>query len=124
MHDVTVTERMHTPGPWAVVSVEQLGLDQEDAGVLGIIVATNSGAIIADVWPPTDIPGDPPRSEQIANARLIALSPKLLEACRQFTAAAHEARDILNGHGFACPASIALAAENARNLVAKAEGRS
>ena len=26
-------------------------------------------------------------------------------------AAAHEARDILNGHGFACPASIALAAE-------------
>lgn len=49
---------------------------------------------------------------------------ELAEACRLFTQAAHEVLDVLNGAGLACPASIAFAAEKARNALAKTEGRS
>lgn len=42
----------------------------------------------------------------------------LVEACRLFTTAAHDARDALNGQGIACPGSIALAAEKARAALA------
>lgn len=58
--------------------------------------------------------------ETDANARLIAAAPDLLAACALFTKAAHETRDVLNGKGLACPALIALAAELARNAIAKA----
>jgi hypothetical protein len=47
----------------------------------------------------------------------------LMEVCKMFTAAAHDARDALNAAGIACPSSIALAAEKARAAIAKAEGR-
>jgi hypothetical protein len=50
-----------------------------------------------------------------------AAAPELLEACRLFTQAAHDARDILNNAGLACPASIALAAEKARHAIRMAE---
>ena len=42
---------------------------------------------------------------------------ELLKVCKSFTPAAHAARDVINGAGLPCPASIALAAEWARNTV-------
>jgi hypothetical protein len=44
----------------------------------------------------------------------------LVEACKLFAMAAHDARDALNGAGLACPSSIAFAAERARAALAKA----
>lgn len=41
----------------------------------------------------------------------------LIEAAKLFTQAAHDVRDELNRRGIACPASLALAAEKARNAL-------
>lgn len=57
-----------------------------------------------------------------ANARLIAASPDLLEACRLFDEAARDAVRELNAAGLPCPSTIALAAEQARHAIAKATG--
>jgi hypothetical protein len=51
--------------------------------------------------------------------RVIAERDAALEACRLFTGAAHEVRDLLNAAGIACPSSIALAAEKARAAIRK-----
>lgn len=102
----------HSPGPWRVA---------DRGGEIARIFAGSREQTIGNEVAVIYASGP---AEHQANARLIASAPELLEACALFTAAAHEARDILNGKGFACPASIALAAEKARNAIAKAEGRS
>ena len=95
----------HTPGPWHA--------DHDGLFMRGDPIAT-----IAELSPQkADI------DEARANAHLIAAAPDLLAVAREFTKAAHDARDALNAAGIACPASIALAAERARHAIKKAEGR-
>lgn len=94
----------HTPGPWK-------WMDYPDGRKL--LLSRDRAVIHCPDAPMTCDPVD---------ARLIAAAPELLEACELFTAAAHEVRDILNSKGFPCPASIALAAEKARNAIARVEG--
>jgi len=55
-----------------------------------------------------------------AYMRLTHTAPELAEACKLFTEAAREVVELVNGKGIACPASIALAAEKARNALALA----
>ncbi len=93
-----------TPGPWIVGEVSGDIVSQRGAGVCSPVENFDETAWAAD-------------------APLIAAAPELLEACEQFTAAAHEVRDLLNAKGFACPASIAYAAELARHAIRKANGR-
>ena len=115
-NSVTETPKiMHTPGPWTchvVVSTPYIG-DPAEKRIACEYALNKQGNGVRIVT----------QDEAYANARLIAAAPELLEACALFTAAAHEVRDVLNGHGFASPASIAFAAEKARNAIAKAEGR-
>jgi hypothetical protein len=58
--------------------------------------------------------------EADANARILAAAPDLLAACELFTEAAHECVALLNSKGYACPSSIAFAAEQARHAIEKA----
>ena len=85
----------HTPGPW------KLEHDwREQPGAIIILSADNQ--IVADAWAP--------RIERVANARLIAAAPELLEALKSAVARLdwHEGPD-----------------DNAdlRAIIAKAEGR-
>lgn len=68
---------MHTPGPWIVrdkkrswwpIHVKQLGCEKFLPGICEI----------------------PPGADQLANARLIAAAPDLLEACRNLAELAEE----------------------------------
>lgn len=103
----------HTPGPWT--------LTWNHSERLAIVGPNNDGKFTSS----DRICNLPHRrnGEGKANGRLIAAAPELLEAAREFTKAAHDARDALNAAGIPCPASIALAAEHARHAIAKAEGR-
>lgn len=115
MPDTSVTETFvkHTPGPWKVVHKR----------VIERPIRISEHFAVAPAAGPTLAFLPEGRADlQEANANLVAAAPELLKACALFTSAAHEARDLLNSKGFACPASIALAAELARNAIVKAEG--
>lgn len=108
---VTEYRAPHTPGPWRVGDFPfDVITDEPDTYHRVATIASDQQGLNRG------------REESEANVRLIAAAPELLEACRLFTDAAHEVRDILNGDGYACPASIALAAEKARNAIAKVQG--
>jgi hypothetical protein len=83
---------MSTPGTWT------WDVDHHE-----VIVGDN---VIAEVWDPIDGP-------------LLSAAKDLADACLAFTQAAHEVRSVLNSKGFACPASVALAAEKARHALEK-----
>lgn len=104
----TATVTQHTAGPWRMVPFE---VDR------GVQILGPSGEAVGRAQL-----GAKPLAVCESNARLMAASPELLEACQLFTAAAHEVRDILNGRGFASPSSVAFAAEKARNAIEKAMG--
>src|SRR5262245_54596009 len=53
--------------------------------------------------------------------QLHVVCEELVSACRLFTDAAHDVRDTCNDRGLSSPASIAYAAEVARNAIAIAE---
>jgi hypothetical protein len=57
------------------------------------------------------------RSSEQELTRVEAENELLREACWLFTKGAHDAVRALNAAGIACPASIALAAEKARNAL-------
>jgi hypothetical protein len=67
-----MAEQKHTPGPWHVTG--------SDVG--GAMVVTDQVEIAG--WP------DMPQDRSMANARLIAAAPELLEACKQALTAATE----------------------------------
>lgn len=80
--------------------------------------AADPNKVIRDQWSKV---GSPEMWAEVD--RLRAINAEMLAVMKAFTAAAHAARDALNGAGLPCPASIALAAEKARNIIAEAEGR-
>ncbi len=123
----TTSAIVHTPGPWRLGSPtsvqhdypkrytsESVSIHSLNRSCIATVYAGCEGGSVGR--PFVDIEAGR------ANAKLIASAPELLEACRLFTEAAHEVRDILNGKGYPCPASIAFAAERARNAIAKVEG--
>jgi hypothetical protein len=101
------TVAKHTPSPWRT---------ERDLQGDYRIVYNETGNWLAKVY------SDGESEVAKADARLIAAAPDLLAVCELFTKAAHDARNALNSHGLACPASIALAAEKARAAIAKTDG--
>lgn len=70
----------HTPGPWAIKGPSTASVDngptRHPGGDYGIIAA---GQVIAEAFHQTDISV---YQHALANARLIAAAPELLEACQ------------------------------------------
>ena len=107
-----MNETKHTPGLWK-------------AG--GIHIQTERECVVASCyeddcrskdWRPEDY------EECLANARLIAAAPDLLQACELVVGAERQAVAALNDAGLPCPADLGLAAEKARAALAKAESTS
>jgi len=73
----------HTPGPWQTETVDSV------VRIHGGVFAGAARAVVevADVWVPDGENGD---AAQVANARLIAAAPDLLEALK-------EAREVVEG---------------------------
>jgi hypothetical protein len=65
-----MTGAVHTPGPWLAAS--------KPSSVVGWPVVGELGTLIADVST-MSFPGQPIPKEALANARLIAAAPELLE---------------------------------------------
>lgn len=105
-----------TPGPWNVQQTPKGYYVRRPNGTLG-------DAAICKVL---KVPGKgrllEREQEAEANARILAASVDMLDACELFTAAARECVALLNSKGYACPSSIAFAAERARLAIEKATG--
>ena len=121
-----VVSHTHTPLPWEVLD----GMVVASAFKGKTLVTMPNGEVrqhetgmLALVYSPGDF-----TLNHDANAKFIVRAcnahDELLAACKLFADAAHEVVALLNGKGFACPASISFAAEQARHAIAKAEGRS
>lgn len=75
----TEARTTHTPGPWTVGEYGSLGGEHWDE--YPIHAEDNPEGVIAMVWPWGDESGQwVGTAEQVANARLIAAAPALLEA--------------------------------------------
>ena len=114
-----------TPGPWrAILKYNSSGIEidydhtnivnRPSMHVIATINFSRTGAKRGEAvkYLPTDA--------DYRNACILAAAPELFEAALEFTGACHEAVRLLNGAGIACPAGLALAAEKARNAIARA----
>lgn len=63
----------HTPGPWTLAA-ERFGI-----AICGKRHHAEGESVIATVW--TETPQRIPHADALANARLVAAAPDLLEAC-------------------------------------------
>ena len=92
----------HTPGPWGMPDSGQGRISKVGAngGWDGLIATADCGDYARS------------RSDGLANARLIAAAPDLLEALK----------DMLDGHEDACTGYGEGAADKARAAIAKATG--
>jgi hypothetical protein len=112
----------HTPGPWEVSEVDPHRVNVAAGLYLHpheTRVATKAEALDDD-WFICQCDGtviDRPKSEILANARLIAAAPELLEVCREVVAASSHANNI--GEGLT---RFHEATAMARKVIAKAEG--
>jgi hypothetical protein len=113
---MTVGEGMntpkHTPGPWRIFNAGR-GRTLSIHGPRGEL-GTNEDCVVN--WPGFDS-CDKPKRERVANARLIAAAPDLLEALEAFAAAEFGEMD-------AYRARLSIAAEKARAALTKARGQS
>lgn len=105
----------HTPGPWTTRPAKYCG----DIA----IVAIGEDAMLAECFEDIRTATEHNRAECEANARLIAATPDLLEALEAMCDAQAQAVREANARGEAQPACIALAAERARHILAKARGQ-
>lgn len=113
----------HTPAPWTVQNTIKGRYVRRAKGSLGDAAICKVLKVPASSHHRPGGPGLLEREQEAdANARVLAAAPDLLAACELFTEAAHEVLAVLNRNGFACPASIAFAAEQARHAIEKATG--
>lgn len=78
-HAAMETTTRHTPGPW---KIQCGGFQQDDGfGISTDNAASKRVSLVAECWPCL-ILDESHREELLANARLIAAAPELLEACR------------------------------------------
>jgi hypothetical protein len=108
----------HTPGPW---NVEQDVVNNGD-----ILIMTPEFRPLASV-DVREIPEDTdgiPRETALANARLIAAAPDLLEACKKLAneAAGFLALSDIERHGMTNSRILRTRIEEARDFIQKAEG--
>ena len=116
-----MTEQKHTPGPWNLVPPNELPWALEDCGRPGektlTIIAENGYGVLSIPASITD--GYPKSGVAMANARLIAAAPELLEAAK-------EVISLLEEHGGVIVPHLLDTDENAgqrlRDAIAKAEG--
>lgn len=99
MSDTTTGK--HTAGPWAVTADEN---ESETDGWL-VVAADALFDTVANIEP------QPTAGEELANARLIAAAPEMLEACRAV-------EFFLRGH----PGEASVIREKLKALLAKATG--
>lgn len=109
-----------TPGPWTVETIPSDSGGHYITGHITSPLHTYAGNTSPRTRPESITSPD---TMTKADAYQMAASPEMREACELFTAAAHEVLDLLSRHGLPWPASIAFAAEKARNAIAKAEDR-
>ena len=101
----------HTPGPWFVREAD----DDQRRRAGSIRVDCQGGEAVTKVWGFND--------EALANARLIATAPELLERVRSSNVALEEAANLLEGHGLAGCARIMRGYIDGNNAaIAKATG--
>lgn len=107
---MSTTEKVtHAPGPWAFEEG-----DRDRRGMSSIRKANDREFLIAHVL--CDFRNDDVRAEDIANARLIAAAPELLEACRAIAAATTMCN-------WATLDEVQAARDLVVKAIAKAEGR-
>lgn len=104
----------HAPGPWAFREG-----DRERRDSSRVFKANDEEFLIAHVI--CDFRNDMARAEDIANARLIAAAPDLLEACRNVLSWLDGGQSVAHGCIVAPPADKA-AADMLRNVIGVAEG--
>lgn len=115
-------EVKHTPGPWEIGTSTRGYEVCTIHGVERQPTEDGLGQSWVYVFPPRIIDGEwhwPDEAEQLANARLIAAAPELLEALREWL----DADDAWDCDP-ADDARLDRAREAARAVIAKAEGRS
>ncbi len=106
-----MTKTAHTPGPWKVsrpVSIT-IGFNSEAHYVRGN--ADEGWPVVANTK--TDLP----REEQLANARLIAAAPELLEASKEFLAY------FTNDGGNKSQEWLKTVRQNLKQAISKSEGK-
>lgn len=95
------TSTRHTPGPWKAASARSF--------IVGLPIVATNGRTIANSHQPGD--------EGMANARLIAAAPELLDALRRLVA-----RDFTYYGGFVTDCNISMdEVRRARDAIALAE---
>ncbi len=78
---MTLNETKHTPGPWKVVKPNNPGPQQENDR----LIATKDKKHVAEIFQYQNHKNQ--NGPSLANARLIAAAPELLEACKAFVEA-------------------------------------
>lgn len=106
----------HTPGPWRTYpNAEGLNLEIETANDF-------PPAEIARVhWMADGKNNEALKQESLANARLIAVAPELLEACEKALLDIHKANSLIQGTPGVC--YLASAKATLKQAIAIAEGR-
>ena len=96
-----VSAAKHTPGPWRTINRFQDKVDvvHEAGAKIGGASLVVARVIVRDSW----------LEEQMANARLIAAAPELLEVARLLVEAN-------------CPEAVALATQRAHAAITKTRG--
>ena len=103
----------HSPGPWRVV----------DDSTGSYVVGRNPNFLKRAMAVFTSLPED--RAGRLADARLIAAAPDLLDACEILARSEEDWQIVvqgLNAQGIAAPSGIAYAIEKAKAAITKAYG--
>jgi hypothetical protein len=107
-----VNAAKHTPGPWSFLEEGRTEEEGNRGRPLTVCGGPGGSEDLVNVYSRDDATVSIVREEAIANARLIAAAPELLEACE-------EALGTLNGAEIALPGYVVSALERA---IAKATG--
>lgn len=117
------TKQTHTPGPW---KAEPSAMQDGGAGVLILGDKTGASAVVVAEMPIRlkTFPDGPHATwdKQLANARLIAEAPAMLEALRDLLEESHRmAIPCAKADCLVCPPVVAKL-DNARAILARIEG--
>ena len=112
------TTHTHTSGPWRVENWKYPNAKEASRrdGIVTIVTESDAIAQLCNLWRPDDDPAETiGKNEVMANARLIAAAPEMLEALREMLSmfGDHEQYD----------EDSAQVISQTRQVIAKVEGR-